>query len=115
MAQQPTGTDALSTQGLATLPPGVLAAFLLTLFGVIGLLLAEQRNWQWARWTFKPLACAGFLLAGFLLEPANSPYGICIFVGLVLSVVGDVCLIPQGSGNWLLRIRCGGCCRAVLF
>ena len=60
--------------GSEAIPQGLLVGMGATLLGVIGLLMAEKRNWQWARWTFKPLACAGFLLAGFALEASNSNY-----------------------------------------
>ena len=83
-------------------PNGFWIGLALTAVGVLGLLVAEKTNWQWARWTFKPLACLGFLLAGWFMAPFGSGYGVCVFVGLVLSVVGDLCLIPQGSGKVFL-------------
>ena len=79
----------------------------ISFFGLIGLLWAEQRAdagapyAQRALWMTKPVASLGFLItavsAGALAAPGFD-YGTCVFVGLVLSALGDVLLIPQGRG-----------------
>ena len=75
---------------------------LITLLAVVGLLFAEWRQIALGRWLFKPVASLGFILAAWLLDPLSSSYGSYIFLGLILSMIGDVCLIPQGSGKIFL-------------
>jgi uncharacterized membrane protein YhhN len=78
----------------------VIAAFVVVcLVAVIGLLVAERRESQTGKWATKPLASAAFIaiaVAGGALQHA---YGVAIVAGLVLSMGGDVLLIPPGASN----------------
>jgi uncharacterized membrane protein YhhN len=73
-----------------------------TVIGVVGLLVSERQDYQLGRWFFKPMACLGFIAGVFVLQPLRSTYGIGITIGLVLSIIGDLCLIPRGSGKTFL-------------
>ena len=64
---------------------------------VMGLLASEYYDKQAGRWICKPMAALCFLTAAFALVPLRSTYGILICIGLILSAVGDLCLIPRKS------------------
>ena len=70
---------------------------ILTSIAVVGLLASEYFDKQLGRWVCKPMAALSFLTAAFALVPLRSTYGILICIGLVLSAVGDLCLIPRKS------------------
>ncbi len=72
----------------------------LTAIAVMGLLMAEYREHQQARAIFKTLAAMGFLAAALQSEPWNATTATWITVGLFLSVVGDISLLPSGTGRW---------------
>jgi uncharacterized membrane protein YhhN len=67
-----------------------------TAAAVCALLLAEYRNSRIGVWIAKPVASAGFVAAGMLGEAAQTSYGRWVLIGLVLSMLGDVLLIPRG-------------------
>jgi uncharacterized membrane protein YhhN len=67
----------------------------LTLCALALLLLAESRQSHAGKWLFKPVASLGFILTALACGALDSVYGIIILVGLVLSLVGDVLLIPR--------------------
>ena len=69
----------------------------LTLAATAGLLAAERAESQRGVWIAKPLAAAGFIGAAWAQGALETPYGVWIFVGLVLSALGDVLLIPKQS------------------
>ncbi len=73
----------------------------LTLFALVGLLLAEHRQWHGGKWAFKPLASAGFVLTALAAGALESLYGTVILVGLLLSMAGDVLLIPRQYTTFL--------------
>lgn len=75
----------------------MLPLALLTVAATIALLAAERAGWQPGVWVAKPLAAAGFVAAAWAQGALASPYGTWILVGLVLSAVGDVLLIPKES------------------
>lgn len=65
---------------------------------VAGLLAAERRDDQAMRWTFKPLASTAFVGIA-IASGVESDIERLIVAGLVLSMLGDVFLIPR-SGPW---------------
>jgi uncharacterized membrane protein YhhN len=75
----------------------VLPFALLTIAATVALLDAERRNARIGVWIFKPLAAAGFLGAALANGALASSYGCWILAGLVLSMIGDVLLIPRDA------------------
>jgi uncharacterized membrane protein YhhN len=76
----------------------VLAFALLTAAATAALLAAEWRGSRLGVWGFKPLAAAGFVGAALASDALATPYGRWLLVGLALSWLGDVLLIPPGTG-----------------
>lgn len=68
----------------------------------VGLLYGERRHVQRVKWLFKPLASACFLVAAVMLGAHTHPFGLGVLVGLGLSTLGDVLLIPRGAGRAFL-------------
>jgi uncharacterized membrane protein YhhN len=66
---------------------------------VIGLLVAERLDSPRAKWATKPIASGGFVLLAVANGAARTPFGIAITAALVLSWVGDVLLVPKGTGK----------------
>ncbi len=81
-----------------------------TLVGLIALLIAKRIESPIGVWISKPLAAAGFIALALVVGALDTTYGVTIFVGLVLSMAGDVLLIPDhnpkafkaGLGSFLL-------------
>jgi uncharacterized membrane protein YhhN len=67
----------------------------LTSLAVAALLVCEQRGWRGGVWVAKPLASTGFLASALAAGALGSSYGRYVFVGLMLSWLGDVLLIPR--------------------
>jgi uncharacterized membrane protein YhhN len=65
--------------------------------------LGEWRDSRRARWLLKPLTSALFLLAAVAHGP-HSRYDWLIVAGLMLSVTGDICLIPIRRQWFLLGL-----------
>lgn len=65
------------------------------------LLMAEYRQSRAGKWLFKPLASAGFVLTALMAGALESIYGITILAGLLLSMAGDVLLIPRRRAAFL--------------
>lgn len=72
-----------------------------TTVGTAGLLVAEARDSEHGKWATKPLASAGFLIAAVGAGAAHSPYGKVVLVGLALSMLGDLLLIPRAKAAFL--------------
>jgi uncharacterized membrane protein YhhN len=72
----------------------------LALFTLAGLLYSEHVENPRLRWLFKPATSLLFVLTG-LVAFTTDTYAWLILVGLVLGLVGDVCLIPK-SQQWFL-------------
>lgn len=73
----------------------MLPFVLLTAAATAALLAAERAGWQPGVWLAKPIAAAGFVGAAWANGARATPYGTWILLGLVLSLVGDVLLIPK--------------------
>ena len=84
------------------IPEAMWPATALTLSCILGLLIAEKRESQQLKWIFKPLAALGFVAAALSLNAQAHGYGQAVIVALVLSLIGDVCLIPNAVGRWFL-------------
>ena len=67
----------------------------LTAVAVVALLVAEAFRFRPGVWIAKPLASIGFVLEAWNLGAIDSLYGRTILVALVLSLAGDVLLIPK--------------------
>lgn len=66
--------------------------------------LRERRRWVWVA---KPLASALFVVAGVLFLPWPASSSSFLFAGLLLSVAGDVLLIPKGKrATFLVGLGC---------
>lgn len=75
----------------------MLPFVLLTIAATAALLDAERHDGRIGVWIFKPLAAAGFLGAALANGALASVYGCWILAGLVLSMIGDVLLIPRDA------------------
>jgi len=73
----------------------VLPYALVTIAATAALLAAERAGWQPGVWVAKPIAAAGFVGAAWANGALDTPYGTWILLGLVLSLIGDVFLIPK--------------------
>jgi len=76
-----------------TLAPAVPAA--VTVLGLIGLLVADYVGSVRGRWCTKPVAAAGFVAVALTAGATGTPHGTWILLGLVLSFVGDLLLLPS--------------------
>lgn len=74
-----------------------IACVTLTWMAVLGLLVSEYSGSRSGVWMTKPLAATGFLAAALVSGALASTYGTWILVGLALSLLGDVLLIPRES------------------
>jgi uncharacterized membrane protein YhhN len=74
-----------------------IACVSLTSMAVLGLLVSEYAGSRPGVWIAKPLAATGFLAAALVSGALTSAYGTWILIGLVLSWLGDVLLIPRES------------------
>ncbi len=71
-----------------------MAAMLLPLAGLLWAELRGTRSWVVV---LKPLASLTFVVCGALLLPLPERPAVLLLIGLVLSFVGDVLLIPKGK------------------
>lgn len=62
---------------------------------VAGLLVAERRRSQAGKWLTKPIASLAFIATALASGALETTYGQLILLGLLLSLAGDVLLIPQ--------------------
>ena len=70
--------------------------------GVAGCLLAEGRGRPVWLWLAKPVASVAFLWAAVAWGAAGSGLGLALLAGLAFCALGDVLLIPRGTGPLLL-------------
>ena len=73
--------------------PGVL--ILICAVAVAGLLVAERRNSQRGKWLTKPVASLAFVATALASNALDTVYGELILLGLLLSLLGDILLIPE--------------------
>lgn len=71
-----------------------------TALAVLALLVGEARGPKWLPWIAKPCASLGFVAAAWMHGPHDAA-GWTILVGLVLCLVGDVCLLSRAR-EWFL-------------
>ncbi len=82
----------------------------LCLLACVLVLLSEKYNSRTAKWLSKPLASAAFIAVALLSGALDTVYGGWILLGLCLSWLGDLLLIPKerkemflaGIGSFLL-------------
>lgn len=68
---------------------------------VAGLLAAERADNARLRWVFKPAASLAFVFAAIASGAGQTPMGLALLAGLVLSAIGDVLLIPRTAPLFL--------------
>lgn len=85
------------------MPSFPVFALATTVFTVV-LLVATRRGARAWEWLSKPLASLGFLGAALSVDALATRLGTTLFVGLVLSLIGDVLLIPKTRGTFLLGL-----------
>jgi len=73
-----------------------------TLASVLALLGAEYRESQKLKYFTKPLASAGFVGVALQADATSSSYGRCVLLALICCWLGDILLIPKGSGKAFL-------------
>lgn len=66
---------------------------------VLGLLIAELREDRRAQFFFKPLAAFGFVLLALQFGALETLYGQLILAGLLACALGDLLLLPKGTGR----------------
>ena len=71
------------------------APYLLCAVAVAGLLWAEHRGSRLGLWLTKPVASLAFIWVGVAAGALDSTYGQWVLLGLVLSLLGDLLLIPH--------------------
>lgn len=71
----------------------VVSGLILTSIGLLGTLAGERLERSGLLFVSKPAASVGFLVVALGSGALDSSYGTCVFVGLVLSLVGDVFLM----------------------
>lgn len=76
----------------------------LTSVGLVGALTAENNGATTFLRVMKPAASVGFLLAAIGFGAFDSSYGLTIFVGLVLCLLGDVFLMWREDAPFRLGI-----------
>lgn len=70
---------------------------ILCLIAVAALVVAEMKRLRVAKILCKVAASTAFILVAFSLHATNSIYGQTVLVALVLSWIGDVCLLSERS------------------
>lgn len=73
----------------------------LTLLAVAVLMLGDARSHAPTQRVAKPLASTGFVATALAAGALQSPYGQAVLVALVLSWIGDVCLLSRKHA-WFL-------------
>ena len=78
---------------------GILQYLLIAIcmLGFAVTIVSEGRDYSKGKWIFKPLASTAFILLAYSVGALDSTYGSWILLGLTLSWLGDVLLIPKDS------------------
>ena len=78
---------------------GTLQYLLITIcvLGCAATIVSEGRDYSKGKWVFKPLASTAFILLAYSVGALDSTYGTWILLGLALSWLGDILLIPKDS------------------
>lgn len=82
--------------------PLLTPLFVLCASGVILTLIADASQRKTLEWLGKPLAALCFIAAAVVWGAAESTYGQLILAGLIFGALGDVLLIPAGTGKVFL-------------
>lgn len=85
---------------------------------VLGLVLADSRQWRAGRYLCKPLAAVAFLWLATAYGTPQSAYGLWLLAGLVLCAVGDLLLMPDDERSFLaglVAFLCGHLAYAAAF
>jgi uncharacterized membrane protein YhhN len=75
-------------------------AVIITCLGVVALLVGDARGPKWLPWIAKPIASLGFVGLAWIMPPHDRA-GWTLFVGLVLCLVGDLCLLSRAKARFL--------------
>jgi len=70
----------------------------------VAVVLAESRNWRIGKVVFKVIASTAFVLLALQLHATASRYGQFILIALLLSWIGDVCLLSHRTRLFLSGI-----------
>jgi uncharacterized membrane protein YhhN len=81
----------------------IATAWVVVAAAVAGHLWAEARGWSAARAALKGLASAGFLAVA-ALRLAPDRYGLSVLAALVLSAIGDLCLLGRGRRAFVVGV-----------
>ncbi|HKU41231.1 MAG TPA: lysoplasmalogenase family protein [Polyangiales bacterium] len=76
----------------------VFAALMWTALAVAALVLAERAHSRIGAWLAKPAASLGFIAFAWLTPHAETAYATLLLAALMLCAIGDVLLIPAGTG-----------------
>jgi uncharacterized membrane protein YhhN len=79
-----------------SLTPAFWTGFGLTIALTALFMFAEHRRLDGLRWIAKPLASLAFVGTAIAAGALESSYGVAVLVALVLSLAGDVLLLPKG-------------------
>ena len=102
--------------GASYIPPLSLAAV-----SVLALVVSDQRAAGAAslgRFLFKPLAALAFIWLGLMAGAMDSPYGRWLLAGLLLSALGDLCLMFENGSAFLAGLTaflCGHLLYVIAF
>lgn len=80
----------------------LLACLAVLVAGLSLTLYADFRQYKVLETIGKPLAALAFIVAGLLWGGLESAYGRWILAGLIFGALGDVLLIPNGTGRVFL-------------
>lgn len=80
----------------------ILACLAVLVAGLSLTLYADFRQYKVLETIGKPLAALAFIVAGLLWGGLESAYGRWILAGLIFGALGDVLLIPNGTGRVFL-------------
>jgi uncharacterized membrane protein YhhN len=87
--------------------PAIPAALTVAcLLSVAALVLAELRQRRGLKRLYKVSASSAFVLVAFSLHATDSVYGQAVLAALVLSWIGDVCLLSERSTLFLSGLAC---------